>query len=105
MAKQTGMVSKSEAIGTTLRNLRKHAKLGIKTVAPKVGISYTYLSKIENDVKLPSAGLVLMLCNQYGADADNLIAKLGAVPVDIQEIVKEHGKEAFDLLRSTYSSE
>ena len=105
MAQRTGNVGKSETIGATLRDLRKRAKLGIKTVAPKVGISYTYLSKIENDVKRPTPGLVLMLCNHYGADADNLIARLGAVPEDIQEIVKEYGKEAFDLLRSTYSSD
>ncbi len=98
-------MGKSETIGATLRDLRKHTKLGIKTVAPKVGVSYTYLSKIENDVKLPSPGLIMMLCDLYGVDADNLIAKLGTIPEDIQEIVKEHGKEAFDLLRSTYSSD
>lgn len=105
MAQRTGKLGKSDTVGAALRDLRKRTKFGIKTVAPKVGVSYTYLSKIENNVKLPSPGLVLMLCNLYGADADNLIAKLGAVPEDIQEIVKEHGKGAFDLLRSTYSSD
>ncbi len=98
-------MGKNETIGATLRDLRKNTKLGIKTVAPKAGVSYTYLSKIENDVKLPSPGLIQALCKLYGVDADNLIAELGAVPEDIREIMKEHGKEAFDLLRSTYSSD
>lgn len=96
---------KDETVGITLRRLRTEAKFGLKSAGPKVGVSYTYLSKVENDQKTPSPGLVRQLCHLYGADADveNLLAKLGAVPDDVQEIVREYGKEAFDLLRRTYS--
>lgn len=94
-----------DTVGVRLRKLRMLTKLGIKTVAPKAGISYTYLSKIENDVKVPSPGLISELCKVYGVNADDIIAMLGVVPPDIQIIVKEHGKEAFDLLRSTYTDE
>lgn len=101
----THKTQKHETVGATLRRLRTEANLGLKSAGPKVGVSYTYLSKVENDQKTPSSGLVRQLCHLYGTDADNLLAKLGAVPDDVQEIVREHGKDAFDLLRRTYSSD
>lgn len=100
MAKQ-----KDESPGAVLRELRVRCGLGIKSAAPLVGISYSYLSKIENNVKQPSLGLITELCKLYGADADTVIAKSGALPPDVKEIVKTHGKDVFDLLRSTYSDD
>ena len=65
----------------------------------------THLSKVENEVKSPSLGLVTELCRLYGVDPDELIAKTGAVPADVREILKIHGKDAFDLLRGTYTDD
>lgn len=96
-------MSDNESVGQLLRILRVKAGMGIKVAAPKVGVSYTYLSKVENNVKTPSPGFVTSLCELYESNPDDLIAKLGSVPDDIQEIVKEHGKDAFDLLRNTFS--
>ena len=95
---------KSEkTIGEILKDLRLDSKLSIKTVGPKVGVSYTYLSKVENNQKIPTPGLILKLCNLYKADSDNILAKAGALPDDVQDIVETYGKEAFELLRETYS--
>lgn len=91
------------SVGTTLRALRLKANLGIKSAGPRVGVSYTYLSKVENGKKTPSIGLICALCDLYGADADDVIAKAGALPPDVSEIIKYHGKAAYDLLRSTYT--
>lgn len=98
-------MSKTGSLGTKLRELRTRSKLGIKSVAPKVGVSYSYLSKIENDLKVPSLGLITELCKLYGEDADSLIAQAGILPEDIKQIVREHGKDAFDLLRDTYTND
>ena len=92
-----------ESVGSTLRRLRLSAKLGIKSVGPRVGVSYSYLSKIENGKKLPSVGLITELCKLYGADPDDIIAKTGALPHDITEIIQIHGKDAYELLRQTYT--
>lgn len=90
------------SLGETLREFRLKASMGIKAVGPIVGVSYSYLSKIENDIKKPSIGLIFKLCRLYEADPDYVIAKANALPPDVSNIIKTHGKEAFDLLRSTY---
>ena len=96
-------MEKDQSVGELLRDLRLRSGLGIKSAAPEVGISYSYLSKIENGVKRPSLGLISELCKLYDADADVVIAKAGALPPDVKEIVRTHGKDAFELLRSKYS--
>jgi transcriptional regulator with XRE-family HTH domain len=88
--------------GNVLRSLRKRADLGLKAVAPKVKVSYTYLSKIENGHKKPSPELIEKLCALYKTDPDDLISKLGQLPSDIQQIIETNGKEVFDLLRERY---
>lgn len=92
----------TDSIGATLRRLRQKNHLGLKSAAPKVGISYTHLSRVENGQKKPSPGLIHQLCELYGEDPDNLVAMQGELPDDVKEIVREHGKEALDLLRETF---
>ena len=95
----------TESVGTVLRKLRVRSNLGIKAAAPRVGISYSYLSKVENGIKSPTLGLITELCKLYGADADIVIAKAGALPPDVKEIIQTHGKDAFDLLRNTFTDD
>ena len=95
----------SNALGPTLRSLRKNSQLGLKPAAVHLKMSYTYLSKIENGYKPPSHAVLLKLCELYGADPDTLIAKLGRLPVDVQEIVRKNGKAVFELLREKYLTE
>ncbi len=96
--------SNPNSFGSTLKRLRKKASLSIKSAAPKVDVNYTYLSKIENDHKIPSQDVLKKLCSLYDADAEDLIARLGELPPDVQEIVMEHGSEVFDLLRERYGN-
>lgn len=95
--------NRQREFGTVLRGLRKQADLGLKAVAPKVKVSYTYLSKVENGHKKPSPELIQKLCALYNTDSDELISKLGQLPSDIQQIIEMNGKEVFDLLRERYS--
>ena len=95
-------MNKGLTVGKSLRELRVEMGLSLKKAAPIVNISYTYLSKIENDQKVPTPGLVLKLCKLYKSESDDLIAKLGAMPREVEDILKEHGKDAFDLLRNSY---
>ena len=98
MAKRKKRIS----VGQTLRQMREELNLGIKTAAPQVDISYTYLSKVENGHKAPSPDLVMKLCQLYNADPDLVLANLGGLPPDIRQIVENHGKEAFELLREMF---
>lgn len=91
------------SIGTQLRQFREGRGLGIKTAGKALDISYTYLSKVENGHKNPSPDLIEKLSQLYEVDQESLMASIAELPQDIQRIVKEHGREVFDLLRSTYS--
>ncbi|MEW8064029.1 MAG: helix-turn-helix transcriptional regulator [Candidatus Thiodiazotropha sp.] len=103
----------SEKIGHSLRSLRQDAEMGIKGVGPKVGVSYTYLSKVENGLKSPSRGLVIKLCELYGTSSsqteellkivDEIAAVSGSVPSDVKRIIQTHGEEVFELIRTQYA--
>jgi len=97
-------VAKKTGVGRILRQLRTKQKLGIKSAAPRVGVSYSYLSKIENDLKTPSIDLISKLCELYEGDVEEIMARLGSLPPDVQRILQTHGKDVFLTLRKTYSS-
>lgn len=102
-------------IGELLRKYRKRSKRGIKSVAASLEITHGYLSKIENNKKVPSRGLIIRLCNQLQCSSedtneilaidDALLAETGSLPSDIKDIVKTHGDEIFSLIRNTYGED
>lgn len=101
------MSHESTTVGEALRSLRLKSNLGIKKAAPQIEISPSYLSKVENNHKRPSPGLIRKLCNLYGATSsvEEIIAIAGVIPEDIQNIVRTHGKEVFELIRSEFTSD
>jgi transcriptional regulator with XRE-family HTH domain len=88
--------------GGLLRELRSQTGLGIKRVAPELGITYTYLSKLETNQVRPSAELVDRMATYYGYDRDLLLIAADRVPPDILEILREHPGDAIAYLRSTF---
>lgn len=92
-----------ESLCDALRRLRLATGQGIKRVAPQVGVSYSYLSKVENGLKKPSVDLLTRLSDLYGVDSDELLAKLGELPSDVKAILKSEGKAVLDLVRKEYS--
>src|SRR5205814_10266266 len=63
--------------GERIRQLRKAKNLHQNELAAKVGINFTYLSKIENDKletgDFPSEDTIKKLAKALGADADELL--------------------------------
>jgi len=92
----------NQTIGEILKEYRLNKGYSIKLVGPKVDVSYTYLSKVENNQKSPSPGFIIKLCKVYDINPDNVLAKIGALPNDVQDIVETYGKEAFDVLRNSF---
>jgi len=88
-----------QEFGTRLRELRRQAGMTQKELAGKVGIDFTYLSKIENGVMPPpSEKVILKLVEVLNADKDELITLAGRVPADIAKLLSDRG--ALQLLRS-----
>ncbi|HEX8495357.1 MAG TPA: helix-turn-helix transcriptional regulator [Pyrinomonadaceae bacterium] len=82
--------------GSRLRQLRV-GKFNQRELAEKVGIDFTYLSKIENGkMPPPSEEVIIKLANELGADADELLQLASKVPEDIKTVIhKSPGMPAF----------
>lgn len=79
--------------GERIRDLRKAKNLSQRGLADKVGVSFTYISKIENE-KLdfgdyPSEDLIRKLAKSLGADADELLLLAEKIPKQIKKRVME----------------
>lgn len=79
--------------GERIRELRKKKNLSLRALAEAVGVSFTYISKIENE-KLdfgdyPSEDLIRKLTAALEASEDELLLLAKKVPPDIRERVLE----------------
>jgi len=94
---------KQKKLGSRLRRLREQQGIGIKTASKELGVSYAYLSRVENDQRTPSSELVEKLSSLYGVDAEDILARLHRLPSDIREILDIHGKDVYAEIRKIYS--
>jgi len=93
------------AFGELLRKLRRTTGLGIKRLAPDLGVNYTYLSKLENNQTSPSEQLVGRVADYFGYDRNQLLLSAGKVPPEILEILRKNPDDAIDLLRRHFGRE
>lgn len=63
-------------LGSLLRRYRKERKLTLKTVAENAGVSEGFMSQVENNVKSPSLGTLMNICEAVGADVGELMNQL-----------------------------
>jgi len=77
----------SQLFGKRLKELRKKARLTQRELAQKVGIDFTYLSKLESGATPPpSEKVILELANVLNADRDELLTLAGKIPPDISQL-------------------
>ena len=89
VVRKSSCVNENDSFGKGLRELREQAGLSQSQLADKVGISFTYLSKIENGVKPPpSEKVILKLAEALNCDKDDLMSSAGKLPSDIAQILK-----------------
>jgi transcriptional regulator with XRE-family HTH domain len=82
-----------KTFGETVRDIRKEQQLSQRDLAGKVGVSFTYISKIENE-KLdfgdyPSEQLIRKLAEALNTEADELMILAKKVPDRIKQRVME----------------
>ncbi len=88
--------------GAYVRQERDRKELGLREMAKMIGVSPTYLSKIERDEFAPPAeDRVRKIAEILGSDVDELLALAGKVSSDLSEIIREHPREQAALLRTT----
>lgn len=90
------------SFGDLLKHLRRKEGIGIKKLAPRLDISYTYLSKLENDKIIPSKDVIERIAHYFRYDLDELLICADKVPDDIRRILRENPKEAAKFLRRRF---
>jgi transcriptional regulator with XRE-family HTH domain len=94
------MVSKE--LGKYLRQLRKERAVGLKQAAPKIGVSYTYLSKLETGGQDPSDEVLAKLAHYYDVDTEVLGLMAGKLPDDILTVLQGDPTTALEFLRRNF---
>ena len=98
-------MSGNAEFGKRIRELREKKRdtdpsFSLRQFAAKVGISPTFLSKIENgDFDPPSAENIKKMAALLDCNADELLALAGKVDPDISEIIRKKPKALADFLR------
>ncbi len=88
--------------GALVRREREAKEIGLREMAKTIGVSPTYLSKVERDEFPPPAeDRVKQIAKVIGYDADELLALAGRVASDISDIIKRQPVELAALLRTT----
>lgn len=79
--------------GKRLRQLRQAQKLTLRGLAARIGVGFTYLSKVENEkldfADYPSDDLIVKLAKALDADADELLILAKKIPAQIKKRVLE----------------
>ena len=87
--------------GEMLRELRKAQGYSQRELANILEVSFTYLSKLENNRmdRPPSEELIRKMAEALHAKADDLLVLAERIPTDIAEIILDQ-PESIELLRS-----
>lgn len=88
--------------GNILRQLRAKKGVGIKRLAPDLGVTYSYLSKLENNEVGPSEEFVSRVAEYFKYDRDELLLSAGKVPQEILEILQTNPQDAVEFLRERF---
>ena len=95
------MVKNRNRFGAHLRKLRVGRGVGLRKLATTVGISATYLSKVERgEMPPPAERQVVALADILGQDRDVFLGVAGRIPSDLPPIIKKHPREYAALVRA-----
>jgi transcriptional regulator with XRE-family HTH domain len=77
-----------ETFGTVLKNIRRLKNISQRELADKVGVDFTYISKIENDrLPPPSAETVIKISEVLGSPKEILLSQSGKVSNDLKDVM------------------
>jgi transcriptional regulator with XRE-family HTH domain len=88
--------------GAFVREQRETRDIGLRQMAKMIGVSPTYLSKVERDEFPPPAeDKVKAIAKIISCDADELLALANRVSSDVIDIIMSRPVELAELVRST----
>ena len=85
--------------GTELKEQRRKTGISQRELAQKIGLDFSYISKLENDrLPPPAAETIVAICEVLEIPPETLLAEAGKLPGDIQKVIGE-SKAAQEFLR------
>jgi HTH-type transcriptional regulator, competence development regulator len=95
-------VSENETtFGEAVRQMREARSIGLRQFAARVGMSATYLSKVERGELLPpSEQKIRNIAKQLGQNEDVFLALAGRLSPDIQQIIRKQPRHLAAFLRT-----
>jgi transcriptional regulator with XRE-family HTH domain len=95
------MMAVREKFGAFIRRKREAKEIGLREMAKKIGVSPTYLSKVERDeLPPPAEDKVRKIAEFIGRDADELLALAGRIASDLADIIRQRPRQMADFLRA-----
>lgn len=89
--------------GQVLRELRRSKGISQRDLAGKVGVDFSYISKIENDrLPPPAADTIVKICHALEVSPDSLLAMSGKIPSEFREAIGS-SPAAMQFIRSAQS--
>jgi transcriptional regulator with XRE-family HTH domain len=77
-----------ESFGARLRERRRQAGLSQRELAARVGLDFSYISKLENDrLPPPAADTVVEIAAALNTSSEELLALTGKLRQEVQETV------------------
>jgi transcriptional regulator with XRE-family HTH domain len=99
-----GVGVRDESYGVFLRSRRLAKQLTQRQFADRVGVDFTYLSKVENGrLPPPSEATITQIAKVLGDDPNFHLSQARKVPLDLRQAVAELPVEAAMLLREMRS--
>lgn len=78
----------NETFGKYLRELRRKSQVSQRELASRVGVDFSYISKVENDrLPPPSADTVVAIAKALNVPEGELLAMIGKIPSDVEQTI------------------
>lgn len=77
-----------QTFGQALREARRSKDVSQRELAKKVGVDFSYISKIENGrLPPPAADTIVKICEVLEVPVEELLALKGKMPSDFEETI------------------
>lgn len=75
-----------QTFGRVLREIRRSKKMSQRVLAEKVGVDFSYISKVENDrLPPPAADTIVRICTALEVPVEELLALKGKMPSEFED--------------------
>jgi transcriptional regulator with XRE-family HTH domain len=92
-----------KTFGQALRDIRRSKGVSQRQLAEKVGVDFSYISKVENDrLPPPAADTIVKICEALKVQSDALLALTGKIPTEIKDTISS-SPAAMQFIRNARS--